>query len=115
MALVAAAAISRPLLIERQRRIQASWPEVRGKGTDVRMVRRRLPGRNFPFTEYVGECAVQYNVAGKNYLVWTPFGFSWADPDPRFVSETMRSCVAARFVVHYKPQDASEAVADPVD
>lgn len=115
MSLLAVSVIIEPFLLERQRRIQASWPKVRGKGIDTRMLRHRLSGTSRPFTEYVGECEVQYNVTGKNYYVWTPFGSSFTDPDPQFISDLRRSCVESSFVVRYKPQDASEAVADRVD
>jgi hypothetical protein len=115
VALVMVAAISEPYLVERQKRIQAGWPQVPGKGTNMRMVKHRLSGRNFPFTMYGSECAVQYTVAGKNYSVWTSFGSTFADPDPNLISDTMRSCLASRYVVRYKPQDASEAVADRID
>jgi hypothetical protein len=79
------------------------------------MLRHRLSGTSHPFTEYVGECEVQYNVAGKNYYVWTPFGSSFTDPDPQFISDLRRSCVESSFVVRHKPQDASEALADRAD
>ena len=112
MSLVVVSVISEPYFVERQRRIEASWPQVRGKGTDLRMFKQRLSGTHFPFTVYVGECEVQYKVARKNYYVWTPFGSSLADPDSQFVSDLRRSCAQSSFVVRYKPQDASEAVAD---
>lgn len=115
MSLVVVSVIGEPYLVERQRRIQASWPQVRGKGTEMRMLRHRLSGTHFPFTLYFGECEVQYNVAGKNYDVWTPFGSSLADPDPHFVSDLRQSCLESSFAVRYKPQDASEAVAHRVD
>jgi hypothetical protein len=103
MSLLAVSVIIEPFLLERQRRIQASWPKVRGKGIDTRMLRHRLSGTSRPFTEYVGECEVQYNVAEKNYYVWTPFGSSFTDPDPQFISDLRRSCVESSFVVRYKP------------
>jgi hypothetical protein len=115
MSLIAVSVIIEPYLVERQRRIEASWPKVRGKGIDTRMLRNRLSGTRPPFTEYVGECEVQYNVAGKNYYVWTPFGSSFTDPDPQFVSDLRRSCVESSVVVRYKPQDPSEAVVGRVD
>ncbi len=115
LALITVAAISQPFLVARQRRIQANWPHVRGNGTDIQIVRRRLPGRNFPLTENVCRCAVQYNVAGKDYLVWVSVGSTFVDPDPKFISDMRESCLASRYVVRYRPQDASEAVASRVD
>jgi hypothetical protein len=115
MALFVFAVVSEPYLAERQRRIQNSWPQVHGKGAEVRVVKQALNRRNFPFMMYEGECAVHYNVTGKQYSVWVSFGSTFADPDTKFVSDTKQSCLASSWVVRYKPQDPSEAVAERID
>jgi hypothetical protein len=113
MALLMIAMIGGPYMAERQRTIQESWPRVQGKSTDTRIVRRAPTGRNFPFIVYVGECAVEYSVAGKKYSVWVPSGY--ASPDPKFIFDKVQECPVSRYAVHYNPKNPGEAVAKGID
>jgi hypothetical protein len=97
---------------ERHRRLRENWPEVRGRPTNTRTV-KNPPTRQFPITTYVGECFVEYTVAGKHYSIWAASGY--LDPDPTFIADRMQVCPVSRYAVHYNPQDPSDAFAERVD
>ena len=106
MALVAVGAMSAPYLAERRRRKRDEWPQVRGTPTGTRTV-KEPPKILFYMTIYSGECSVEYTVAGKRYSVWDPSGY--LDPNPKWVSDHMQQCPVSRYVVHYNPEDPSDA------
>ena len=90
---------------ERRRQIRADWPEVRGTPIDTRIVLESR--RNGPFQMYVGQCLVEYTVAGRRYTVWA--GGGYMDPERKFVAERMVECPVSHYSVHYNPEDPADA------
>ena len=62
---------------------------------------------------YVGECSVEYIVAGKRYTVWAASGYF--DPNPTWMADRMRTCPVSHYAVHYNPDDPSDAFAERLD
>jgi hypothetical protein len=56
---------------------------------------------------YVGQCLVEYTVAGRRYTVLA--GGGYMDPERKFVAERMVECPVSHYSVHYNPEDPADA------
>jgi hypothetical protein len=105
MALVAVGAMSAPYLAERRRRKRDEWPQVRGTPTGTRTV-KEPPKILFYMTIYSGECSVEYTVAETVLCLGS---IRLSRPQSKWVSDHMQQCPVSRYVVHYNPEDPSDA------
>jgi hypothetical protein len=97
-----------PYFVEKRRRVQEDWPQTTGTPIDTRIV-EEPPQPRFTIRLYVGQCLVEYSVAGKHYTVWA--GAGYLDRDRSFVADRVKVCPISQYVVHYNPRDPSEASA----
>ncbi len=112
MTLGMVASVISPYFIERGERKRASWPQTRGKPTRTRVVTDG-PTPRFPVTMYIGQCSVEYTVAGKQYSLWA--GAGYLDKDSKWIADKMREYPVSSYVVRYNPQDPSDASAERLD
>jgi hypothetical protein len=97
-----------PYLADRNERKRANWPQVEGRPVGTRVI-KDPPTPRFPTTLYVGECSVEYIVAGRRYTIWA--GSGYLDPDLNWITDKLRDCPVPRYAVHYNPRDPSDASA----
>jgi len=87
-----------------QERLQWSrWPSVKGSPSDTRITEHAITefdAKKGLRPWYVGECRVQYSVAGKEYSVWTDAD---RDSDSTQLANRMRTCPFSSYDVHYDP------------
>jgi hypothetical protein len=89
-------------------REREQWPTTTGVPIDTR-VEELPPSRSFIRPFYVGQCLVQYTVAGRRYLIWA--GSGYMDADRRFVEERVINCPVDHYLVHYNPKQAADSYA----
>jgi hypothetical protein len=102
VALVMVAVVITPYFRERSERKRASWPQTKGTPTGTRII-KEPPTPRFPIAIYIGQCSVDYTVAGKGYSLWA--GAGYVDRDSKWIADRMQECPIAHYVVHYNPRD----------
>jgi hypothetical protein len=95
-------------IVNLHQREREQWPEVRDVPTQTRIV-EIPPSRSFIQRLYVGQCLVQYTVAGKSYSTWAPSGYM--DVDRKLVQDGLFGCPINLYIIHYNPDHPNESFA----